>query len=45
MVCLREEGAIIKKTPPQRKEELALWERRKSKKSVRHTQSSWAWGS
>lgn len=45
MVCLREEGAIIKEAPPQRKEELAPWERRKGKKSVRHTQSSWARGS
>lgn len=37
MVCLSEEGAIIKEPPSQRKEKLAPWERRKGKKSIRHT--------
>lgn len=38
MVCLSEEGARIKEPPSQRKEELAPRERRKGKKSIRHTE-------
>lgn len=31
MVCLREEGAIMNKPPPQRKRELAQWRRGRGK--------------